>query len=920
MKIVARPTLLLSLFCCFLAGLVGFSSLGIAASAPAAELADRSDASELLITANVQKTILDNGLTVITKEIHTAPVVSVQVWYRVGSRNEIAGQNGISHQLEHLMFKGTTTRPIQFGRFFSALGSQFNAFTGYDETAYFNTVESNKLDALLLLEADRMVNTVIEQPQLQSEQHVVISELQGYENSPDYRLNRAVLHAALPNHPYGLPVGGTKADVEQFTVAAVKAQYQTYYRPSNAVLVITGDFETNPLLQKVQSIFGPLARQDKPNEPSHPPLAAANHSQPILLQEPGSLALLNAVYPLPAITHPDIPAIDLMDAILTSGRSSRLNQALVESGLSGGVGTYASELTDLGWYEISADAAPGQEIAQVDQVLQQSLATLRQQGVAPAELERAKTQLKTSVVFSNQDITSQASQLAYSELIAGDYRYSDRYLAAIEQVTTADIQRVAQRYLDPAKRTIGFFQPTQLDDQANASATNSGASRTVENFSPGQPVDPAELARYLPALEQATLTSSQPLPSISRLDNGITVLLLPDPSTATVMLDGWIEAGSAFDPTDKAGLASLTADNLMNGTTHTTALEIATRLEDQGVSLGFGANREGVSFAGSGLDSKLPLILQTLAEVLPQATFPNDQLELTRQQEIVGLQTAEDDPDLLAVKLFQQRVYPNGHPYQSFPTEATLKAITQADVISFYRHHYRPESTVISLVGRFDPAAAKALLNRELGQWQAKGSSIKLQFPPVTPQTKTHLVRSLPGKAQAVTYLGYYGGLSRTDPRLYAAIVMNQILGGDTLSSRLGTEIRDRQGLTYSIASYLQSGRQPGSFMIEMQTAPDDSAKAIDSTIALLKQIQSQGFTPAEIAAAKRSITSSYAVELANLSSVGATILSNQVYGLSPEEIRQFPQQIEAVTTAQVQQVIQELIRPENLIIVTVGP
>jgi zinc protease len=149
---------------------------------------------------------------------------------------------------------------------------------------------------------------------------------------------------------------------------------------------------------------------------------------------------------------------------------------------------------------------------------------------------------------------------------------------------------------------------------------------------------------------------------------------------------------------------------------------------------------------------------------------------------------------------------------------------------------------------------------------------------------------------------------------------MNQILGGDTLSSRLGTEIRDRQGLTYSIASYLQSGRQPGSFMIEMQTAPDDSTKAIDSTIALLKQIQSQGFTPAEIAAAKRSITSSYAVELANLSSVGATILSNQVYGLSLEEIRQFPQQIEAVTTAQVQQVIQELIRPENLIIVTVGP
>ena len=265
MKIPARPALLISLFCCFLLGVIGVANLGVAAPA----FVD----SDLSITSGAQKTVLENGLTVITKEIHTAPVVSVQVWYRVGARNETAGQNGISHQLEHLMFKGTQSRPIQFGRFFSALGSQFNAFTSYDETAYFNTVESDKLDAVLLLEADRMTHTVIESPQLQSERKVVISELQGYENSPGYRLNRAVMQAALPNHPYGFPVGGTKADVEQFQVEAVKAHYQTYYRPSNATLVITGDFETEALLQKVRDRFGGLARQEKPSEPVHPPLS-----------------------------------------------------------------------------------------------------------------------------------------------------------------------------------------------------------------------------------------------------------------------------------------------------------------------------------------------------------------------------------------------------------------------------------------------------------------------------------------------------------------------------------------------------------------------------------------------------------------------------------------------------------------------
>jgi zinc protease len=211
------------------------------------------------VTENVQKTLLENGLTVLTKEVHTAPVVTVQVWYKVGSRNEEPGLNGIAHQLEHMMFKGTQTRPIQFGRLFSALGTDSNAFTSYDQTAYYGTAERNKLKALLILEADRMQNSLINTEQLASEKRVVISELQGYENSPEYRLNRAVMQAAFPNHAYGLPVAGTKADVEKFTVEQVRQYYQKYYSPDNAVLVIVGDFQTAPTLKAVKEIFGNLS-------------------------------------------------------------------------------------------------------------------------------------------------------------------------------------------------------------------------------------------------------------------------------------------------------------------------------------------------------------------------------------------------------------------------------------------------------------------------------------------------------------------------------------------------------------------------------------------------------------------------------------------------------------------------------------
>ncbi|MDZ8053192.1 MAG: M16 family metallopeptidase [Aulosira sp. ZfuVER01] len=877
--------------------------------------------SGLSLSQGVQKTVLDNGLTVLTKEIHTAPVVSVQVWYKVGSRNEGKGESGISHQLEHLMFKGTKDRPVQFGRLFSALGSQFNAFTSYDETVYFGTVRRDKLEALLTLEADRMVNSLIGPEQLTSEKRVVISELQGYENSPSYRLSKAVMQAAFPNRAYGLSVGGTKADVEKFTVEQVRNYYQRYYSPENATLVITGDFATEPTLKAVRETFGKVPQREKKDTgmqgSKDAVTSAATQKAPIVLKQPGSAALLQAVYPLPNINHPDVPAIDVMDMILTGGRSSRLYQALVESGLTSSVSGSAAELLEPGWYEINATAAPGKELAKIDQVLQQSLLKLQQQPVTKEELDRAKTQLQANFVLSNQDITSQAQQLGYNQTITGDYHFVEKYLAAIAKVTPQDIQRVAKTYLNPAKQTIGFFEPTQPDgEQASASG---GSGRTVENFSPGKPVDPAELAKYLPPATSATSSSQQALPEQFTLANGLRVLLLRDRSVPTINLSGQIDAGTVFDGNQKAGLANLTASNLMNGTQTQNALTLAKTLEDRGASLDFGAGREGVSISGQGLSMDLPILIQTLADVAQNATFPTDQLELTRQRALTSLKVQLDDPQTLGRRAFQQAIYPENHPFHSFPTAESLKSITRDDVLRFYKQHYRPDNTTIALVGDFEPAKVKALLNQTFGKWQAQGKPPILNLPNVPlPQTLKRLNKAIPGKAEAVTYIGY-NSISRRDPRFYAAMVLNQILGGDTLSSRLGTEVRDRLGLTYGIYSAFAAGINPGPFLIQMQTDPKDAEKAIASTLALLKQIREQGVTEAELNTAKRSISNSYPVDLANPSDVANIVLGNAVYGLSPREIRDYPQQIESVTMTQVQQVIKELIKPENVVIVTAG-
>ncbi len=885
-----------------------------------------------LLTEGVQKTVLDNGLTVLTKEVHTAPVVSVQVWYKVGSRNEAPGVNGIAHQLEHLLFKGTTDRPIQFGRLFSALGSESNAFTSYDETAYFGTVERNKLKAMLTLEADRMQNSLINANSLNSEKRVVISELQGYENYPSYRLSRAIMHSAIPDHPYGLMVGGTKADVEKFTVDQVRDYYHNYYSPNNATLVVVGDFQTDTTQKWIKETFGKVSNNNsdltKPNNLNNqskvlfptppPPSSKPIGKTPIILQEPGSAALLETVYLLPDVNHPDVPALDLMDYILTGGRTSRLYQALVETGLTSDISGYVATLAEGGWYELSATATHSQDLPKIQQVLIKTIADLQEQGISSEELNRAKAQVKASVIFQNRDIPNQAMQLGNDQTTTGDYRWSDRFLAAIDQVSTSDIQRVAQNYLSIANRTEGFFEPTKTNGGLTNNATAS--RQTSEHFNQGPPVDPAQVAKYLPEIPKTTTSANQDLPVKITLSNGIRVLLLSDRSNPTITLSGQIFAGTEFDPKSQAGLASLTAQSLMHGTKTQDAISLSKALDDRGASLSFSANREGVSVQGNSLAPDLSVLIATFADVVQNATFPTDKLEITRQQFLTELKVELDDPAILARRVFQQSIYPENHPFHSFPTEASLQSIKRDDILNFYQNHYRPDTIILSLLGDFDPNQVRSLLESQLGNWKATGTAPELNFPSVElPLSMSELHEVIPGKAQAVTLMGYKG-INRSDPRYYAALVLNQILGGDTLASRLGTEIRDRLGLTYGIYSYFQAGLNSGPFLIQMQTAPEDANRAIARTIELVQKMHDNGVTEAEVRAAQRSLTSSYTVTLAETNSLAYSILMNEVYGLGSEQLRQFPSKIQSVTTDQVSKSAQELLHPDHLLVVTAGP
>jgi zinc protease len=477
---------------------------------------------------------------------------------------------------------------------------------------------------------------------------------------------------------------------------------------------------------------------------------------------------------------------------------------------------------------------------------------------------------------------------------------------------------VVNKYLKQEARIVGFFEPTQKQVNGNGGRANSG--QTTENFAAGAPVAPSEVMKYLPSVDSTTDTVNRALPQKFTFANGLRVLLLPDKSTPTVTLSGYIKAGKEFDPEEKAGLASLVTDNLMNGTKSKDVLALAQALEERGANLDWETSREGVRIRGKSLAADLPVLIQTLADAVKNPTFPEKELELTRKQALTALKTELDDPYEVAQRTFSQSIFPKNHPSHTFATEESLLNISREDVFDFKAKHYRPDTTVLVLVGDFEPVKVRSLIQSEFSDWQVSRKPPKLKYPLVSmPERVVRVNPVLPGKAQAITYMGYIG-INRQDPRFYAALVLNQILGGDTLSSRLGAELRDRLGLTYGIYSSFQAGNNAGTFLIEMQTSPEDANKAIVSTRQLLQQVHQHGVSIEEVEAAKRTLISNYTVSLANPEELTKRIVMNEVYGLDETELRCFTQKIQTVHVAELNQAARELLHSDKIVVVTAGP
>ena len=420
---------------------------------------------------NFTKTTLSNGLTVMLKEIHTAPLISSWLWYRVGSRNEVPGKTGVSHWVEHMQFKGTPEFPSKvLDKAISREGGVWNAFTYLDFTTYYETMPADKIDLALRLEADRMANSLFDPDEVASERTVVISEREGNENSPMFKLSEATQAAAFRVHAYHHKVIGDMADLESMTRDDLYEHYKSYYAPNNAVMAVAGDFETEKMLKRITELFGGIPAAPSPRQYIRPEPEASGELS-LVVEGQGETTFVQACYRFPAASDPDFFPLTVLDSLLAgasnlnmfgggiSNKTSRLYRALVETELTVGMSGGAQATIDPYLYNIVMVIHPERTPEEALAALDAEILRIQEEQVSEAEVARAVKQARALFAYGSESVTNQAFWMGYTEMFA-DYDWFLSYLDKLAAVTPEEVQRVAQKYLQKKFRIVGTYLPT----------------------------------------------------------------------------------------------------------------------------------------------------------------------------------------------------------------------------------------------------------------------------------------------------------------------------------------------------------------------------------------------------------------------------------------------------------------------------
>ena len=864
---------------------------------------------ETVSRLSFEKLTLPNGLDVIFHQDHKLPVVHVNLWYHVGSKNEKLGKTGFAHLFEHMMFEGSKNVKGEYVSLMERAGANtfqggVNGTTDFDRTNYFETVPSGSLELVLWAESDRMgyLLDALTQENLDNQRDVVKNERrQGMDNVPYGRAMEALFENLFPTgHPYSWHIIGSMEDLSRASVDDVKEFFQTFYTPNNCTLVIAGDFDIPEARGLVETYFGSLAPGPLLSRPDRWVIQMDTNRR-LVVEDRVPQERLYLAWPSVSYFEKEDAALDLLTTILSEGKNSRLYKRLVyDDQKASDVAAFNYSLEIAGMLGIVATARPEVSLDTLESLIDEEITRFASEGPDENELQRVKAKQEFDFVSGLERIGGfggKADRLAMYNTYLGSPDFISQDYERYQNLTSEDLRVAAERYLLKPRLAISFVQKESVKSDAEE---------------PDRSTKPA--LRSSPTFHPPEISSVQ-------LANGLTLRVVERRELPKVTVSLVIKGGAIADATDETGVAFFTAEMLDEGTSSLSSLEIDAELERMGSHLSAGASREWSVVWLDTLRRHLTPSLKLMSDVVVHPSFPSEELERARKRRLDAILQDRANPSATAGHVARKLLFGGKHAYgrSIAGEEASVRTIQREDILPFYRSYYNPKNASLVLVGDVSVDEARKAAERAFSDWGESANIGVAHVEPVAePQRKVYLI-DRPGSAQSELRI-VMTAPKRTTVDYHTLEVMSTILGGG-FSSRLNLNLREDKGFSYGAFSVLRYGIVQSIFLGVSSVESGVTKPALQEMVKEFEDMASwsRPVTDEELADAKAILVRGDAQRFETLAQVGGEVAELDCYGLPLRELARYVTGIEDVNIEKIREAAQRYIRPQHMLLVVVG-
>jgi len=853
-----------------------------------------------------EKFTLSNGLDVILHKDNSIPMVSVNMWYHVGSKNEKPGRTGFAHLFEHLMFEGSKHHDFNFAQPIEEIGGTDNGSTSTDRTNYWSNVPSNQLELALWLESDRMgfLLDVMTQEKLNNQRDIVKNEKrQNYDNTPYGMAWASIPEMMFPKgHPYSwIPIGSME-DLSAATLDDVSDFFRKFYIPNNASLCIAGDIDIEKTKTLVRKYFSSIPSGKQIDKMEAHPVKLDGITRKTIYDNVNLGKIIYGWHSPPLYKKGDAE-LDHLANILTASKVSRLYKTLVyEQQIAQDVEAFQWSREIGSTFHIVVTAKEGESLEKIEQALDLELNKIIKMGISHKELEQSKTQWEARFIRGLEQIGGfggKADILNGYNVMLGDPGKFNWDLKRYMDVSIHDVRSATKNYLDMDNRIILKILPNE--DLFSSEET---IDRTIKpESSQKTPFSPPEISK-------------------TTLQNGLDILVIEDNDLPLVEVTVVLNSGWASDPKEKPGSASLTADLLDEGTKRRNAMEISEEARELGTNIGTSSYFDATFISFNSLKKNLDSSLDLFADILLNPLFPESELKRKKKEYQGRIKQESKQPVVSAVKHYFRLLFgedhPYGQPYTGTGTEKSINAISRSDLIDFYKKNYFSNNATIIVVGDITLEEAENKINQYLGRWNSGNSVLSVvPSPPERTKREIYLIDK-PNASQSVIIMGNHG-IKRNDPDYLATYVMNTALGSQ-FTSRLNMNLREDKGYTYGTGSFFSSRKGVGPFGCYAPVQTKYTKSAIREMIKELSDIRkSRPLTNKEVENTKNNLINKFPRKFESLSSISDEASDLVMFNLSEFAWELYIEDVNKITGAMATQAAKDHIHPEKFLIVVVG-